>query len=451
MKKKQGIIILSAFFIIISTILLINKPSYAALSPTTNYCPEEIYIKGSTETLSLVPNITLPKNLNITNTSGTSLENTAITYSRDTILADSKYEKDYESAFGYFIPTFTSNPTENRYYQQLFAWWVDDIWNEDDYNLTKEEKDTIKESENGKKLVEKIEEYQKYNDWTYSEDAYSTPLTLDEIDTSKITYTVTNDYIETSLITPDCTKGYSYLFTNYQVEVPSQVIVVDKNGKEQKEFARGEGFKLRIPISSIKNNQASFQATIIGKSTFDIWGSYYLEGEEPTPVSTENSRIAVVSSPQILVNCGKQEELEGFEELSFNYTEEVGNLEIQVIDAETKENLIDAEIVIYDQAGNIVYRYKTTESKINVTLPVGTYTIKQIVTPPNYQARETTITLDVTKDQKAVAVLENVQLISVPNTLKTTTTITMIGIIVVLVGVAIILSIITKRKKLQKM
>ena len=445
MKKKQGIIILSAFFIIISTILLINKPSYAAVSPGTNYCPEEIFVKASTETLSLVPNITLPKNLNITNTSGTSLENTAITYSRDTTLADSKYVKSYEGVLD-IIPTFTSNPTENRYYQQLFAWWVDDIWNEDDYNLTKEEKDTIKESENGKKLVEKIEEYQKYNDWTYSEDAYSTPLTLDEIDTSKITYTVTNDYIETSLITPDCTKGYSYLFTNYQVEVPSQVIVVDKNGKEQKEFARGEGFKLRIPISSIKNNQASFQATIIGKSTFDIWGEYYLEES-----STHSTRGVVIYSSLILVNCGKQEELAEFEELSFNYTEEVGNLEIQVIDAETKENLIDAEIVIYDQAGNIVYRYKTTESKINVTLPVGTYTIKQIVTPPNYQARETTITLDVTKDQKAVAVLENVQLISVPNTLKTTTTITMIGIIVVLVGVAIILSIITKRKKLQKM
>ena len=443
MRKKQGIIILSAFFIIISTILLINKPSYAAGEPVTNYCPEEIYIKESTETLSLVPNITLPKNLNITNTSGTSLENTAITYSRDTILADSKYVKNYEGVLD-IIPTFTSNPTENRYYQQLFVWWIDDIRNEDDYNLTKEEKEAIKASENGKKLVEKIEEYQKYEDWTYSEDSYSTPLTLDEIDTSKITYTVTNDYIETSLITPDCTKDYSYMFTNYQVEVPSQVIVVDKNGKEQKEFVRGEGFKLRIPISSIKNNQASFQATIIGKAVFDIWGSYYLEGEEPTPVSTENSRMAV-SSPPILVNCGKQEELEGFEELSFNYTEEVGNLEIQVIDAETRKNLTAAEIVIYDQAGNIVYRYKTTESKINVTLPVGTYTIKQIVTPPNYQARETTITLDVTKDQKAVAVLENVQLISVPDTLKTTTTITITGIIIILLGTIIIIY--TKKMK----
>ena len=439
MRKKQGIIILSAFFIIIATILLINKPSYAV--DTSNYCPEEIFVKASTETLSLVPGITLPKNLNITNTSGTSLENTAITYTRNTKPTDSKYVKNYESAFGYLIPTFTSNPTENRYYQQLFAWWVDDIWNEDDYNLTKEEKEAIKVSENAKKLVEKIEEYQKYNDWTYSEDSYSTPKTIDKIDTSKITYTVTNDYIETSLITPDCTKDYSYLFTNYQVEVPAQVIVVDKNGKEQKEFARGEGFKLRIPISSIKNNQASFQATITGKSTFDIWGEY------DEDFSSQRSTRGLIKLSRVLVNCGKQEELGEFEELNFNYTEEVGNLEIQVIDAETRKNLMDAEIVIYDQAGKIIYRYKTTESKINVTLPVGTYTIKQIVTPPNYQARETTITLDVTKDQKAVAVLENVQLISVPDTLKTTTTITMIGITIALLGIVIIGTILLKKNK----
>ena len=143
-------LILSAFFIIIATILLINKPSYAAAGPVTNYCPEEIYIKASPETLSLVPNITLPKNLNITNTSGTSLENTAITYSRDTTLADSKYVKNYEGVLD-IIPTFTSNPTENSYYQQLFVWWIDDIRNEDDYNLTKEEKEAIKASENGKK------------------------------------------------------------------------------------------------------------------------------------------------------------------------------------------------------------------------------------------------------------------------------------------------------------
>ena len=70
--------------------------------------------------------------------------------------------------------------------------------------------------------------------------------------------------------------------------------------------------------------------------------------------------------------------------ITINYSKQVGNLNIKVIDAETKENLSNAEITIYDSFGNIVYRINTTSSEINVTLPVGDYTVKQTITPPNY-------------------------------------------------------------------
>ena len=132
-------------------------------------------------------------------------------------------------------------------------------------------------------------------------------------------------------------------------------------------------------------------------------------------------------------------------EQTLEFKQEVGTINLKVIDANTNKNLAGAEVAIFDENGNEVYRYKTKQSELNITLPVGTYTIKQIVTPPNYQARETTITLDVTKDQKAVAVLENVQLISVPDTLKTTTTITITGIIIILLGTIIIIY--TKKMK----
>ena len=62
-----------------------------------------------------------------------------------------------------------------------------------------------------------------------------------------------------------------------------------------------------------------------------------------------------------------------FEIIELNYTEQVGNLTIKVIDAATKENLSNAEIAIYDSLGNIVYRISTTNSEINVTLPIGDY------------------------------------------------------------------------------
>ena len=260
-------------------------------------------------------------------------------------------------------------------------------------------------------------------------------LTLEEINIKDITYYATNDYIETNLITPDCSKDYTYLFTDYEVKTTSPVTVVDENGKEKTSFQKGEGFKLRIPISEIKNNEINFQAEVIGKSIFDIWGDY------------SQKRDTRLTTTLYLINCGKSKIIDAFEPININYKIEVGTLNIKVIDAESKEELKDAEVVIYDKSGNIVYRYKTTGSTLNITLPVGEYTVKQIITPPNYQARVVEQKVTITENGETDAVLENIQLVEVPDTLKKTTTITILGIIVTLLGVAVIITIITKRKK----
>lgn len=104
-----------------------------------------------------------------------------------------------------------------------------------------------------------------------------------------------------------------------------------------------------------------------------------------------------------------------FRELDINYTEQVGNLNIKVIDAATRENISNAEIEVYDTEGNIVYRVNTTNSEINVTLPVGDYIVKQIVTPENYQPVIVQKRVSVTENETSVAVLENMKLIEVPD------------------------------------
>ena len=69
MKKKQGIIILSAFFIIISTILLINKPSYAI----AEICPLDTTITADATTTAYIQKgnnkIALPSNIDYINNS----------------------------------------------------------------------------------------------------------------------------------------------------------------------------------------------------------------------------------------------------------------------------------------------------------------------------------------------------------------------------------------------
>ena len=133
--------------------------------------------------------------------------------------------------------------------------------------------------------------------------------------------------------------------------------------------------------------------------------------------------------------------------MNINYNLEVGTLNIKVIDAESKEELKDAEVVIYDKSGNIVYRYKTTGDTLNITLPVGEYTVKQIITPPNYQARVVEQKVTITENGETDAVLENIQLIEVPDTGKTISNIIVFGTIITLIGISLILITFKKRKE----
>ncbi len=436
MKKKYNIIIVSFLVVIIATILFINKPSYATISPTTNYCPEEVIVTRSEDNLELIEGIPLPKSLEVKTPSGDILDNTALILPRNDDVYGRLGKKGYEGLTE--IPTFNNNKEENRYYQQLFLWWMKDIDSLRDIYLTKKEKEQIKNSSNGKVVAEKIEEFENFLAWNDSL-TEEPKLTLEEINTKDITYYATNDYIETNLITPNCSKDYTFIFTDYEVKTTSPVIVVDEKGKEKTSFQKGEGFKLRIPISEIKNNEINFQAEIIGKSTFDIWSQYY----------TSEVVNRGTASNIYLINCGKSKSEDAFESININYSIEVGTLNIKVIDAESKKELKDAEVVIYGQAGNIVYRYKTTGSTLNITLPVGEYTVKQIITPPNYQARVVEQKVTITENGETDAVLENVQLIEVPDTNKTAGILPIIGLII-LIGGMLTITIMLKKMRYTK-
>ena len=159
MKKKYGITILSVLIIIISTILLINKQSYSIISGT-NYCPEEVIVTKSEDNLELIEGIPLPKSLEVKTPSGDILDNTALIIPRSDDAYGKLGKKGYEGLTE--IPTFNNNKEENRYYQQLFLWWMKDAYNQEDRYLTKKEKEQIKNSSNGKVVAEKIEEFENF-------------------------------------------------------------------------------------------------------------------------------------------------------------------------------------------------------------------------------------------------------------------------------------------------
>ena len=119
---------------------------------------------------------------------------------------------------------------------------------------------------------------------------------------------------------------------------------------------------------------------------------------------------------------------------------------MQVIDSSTGNNLSRAEVTIYDLKGNEVYKYETTDSELNITLPVGEYIVKQTVTPPNYEAQTIQMRVDVTEDGTVNAVLENAPLIDVPDTAMNSIIFVIIGGLIVIAGGLLLFTNLRKRK-----
>ena len=490
MKKEYTITIFSVLIIIVAAALLINKSSYAGVVIRPNICPEQIKVNVSKENLSLIKTnyttISLPKSINVKNSEESYLDKDTIQLMRNKNIYQLD-EKDLfsqgfsgSSSVASILPKFSKNKEENRYYTQLALWWLIDKTSgyEDEYNytlgseeplpietnenekydedgnykymnqLSALEKKAIKESPNGKKITKFIENVEQLmnsgqSSSTIIENDDSEQMgQLNPIDPAEISYHVTNDYIETELITPTAEDPYSLMFREYEVNVSSPITVVDENGKEKTTFDSLEGFRLRIPVSEIKENKINFKAEIIGKMKLDQWGGY---SEVYDPITM--TKRQAVNPNGILMNCGTYTSYQVFYPLELNYDVAVGNLNIKVIDAESKEELKDAEIVIYDATRREVYRYQTTGSELNITLPIGNYTVKQIVTPPNYQARVVEQKIEITENSNTIATLENIQLISVPDTMKKATIVTIIGVIIVAIGVAIIIITFPTKKK----
>ena len=406
--KKKRIVFLSIFIMVISITLTATK-NVSALT-TTNYCPTEVIIEQAGK-LEYIPGIKLPKYI-VKSLDGTLLNNSVVIVGKSAVIEDGQYSKGYEMQSN--IPKFSDNSEENSYYLRLFHEW---IMNE----LTEEEKELIQSSPNGKKIIDKAEEYINYVN------SDSNPV-LNDINTENITYTVTDNYIETSLIIPDCAKDYSYIFTDYQVNVPSSITVVDKEGNNTTEFQRGEGFKIRIPISEINDGNMNISAEIIGKSTLDILAPYIM-----------NPYVKGTVIDSLMINCNQSESILWPNAVNLNYIVQTGNLNINVIDTETKEKLSNATISIFDSLGNLVYQTTTTNNEINVTLPVGEYTVKQTTTPENYQPVTIEKKVTVIENQESEAILENIKLVEVPDLgQRVKGIVTMIGGITVIIGGSII-------------
>ena len=314
-------------------------------------------------------------------------------------------------------------PKEESYqdkYNIYRGWWYED---EDNYAyeyrwkylnaLSAGDKELLKNSKYGDKMLSYLDTWEDYVNWYLD----GQNVELDSITQNDISYYVTNDYVETKLITPKSTgKVYSDKFASYTVEVSSPMTVLDGNGNEKKEFKAGEGFKVRIPLSEIRDKTINYSIKVKGNFEFKELLIYSLITQEryEMPSDSQVYLYQLLSTSAVTRNCSTTKTLK--DDIELNFTQKVGDLNIKVIDTSTGNNLSKATVQIEDAKGNIVYRYETTEKDFNVTLPTGNYLVKQTVTPPNYEAITIQLRVSVEENGESSVVLENAPLVNVPDT-----------------------------------
>ena len=346
---------------------------------------------------------------------------------------DQIIETDVDTAYEdkYNIDEYTSD----SYYRQSYYWkYVN--------NLSAGDKTLLIDSEYGDKMLDYLNTWEDYVDWYL--DGFS--VELDSVIQEDISYHVTNDYIETNLITPTSTnKAYSDQFSRYVVTVSEPMIVVNQGGEEQTEFNAGESFRVRIPISEIENQILNYSIRVKGYFDFDTFTLYQTYAERYEMPSDEKMQLYYqLLSSAITESCKSTETME--DNILLEFTQRVGNLDVRVIDASTGDNLSSAEVAIYDSKSNEVYRYETTDDILHLTLPVGDYVIKQTVTPPNYEPTTIQMRVSVLANDTTEAVLENVPLVNVPDTAMNATIFIIIGGLIVAAGGIVLVANLRKKK-----
>ena len=196
------------------------------------------------------------------------------------------------------------NDSENYYYTQIAVWWyvdrtngfddntnykitdgtpsdvvedsADDKYDEYDNNLfinnlSVLDKQMLNRNAKGQEIKQLVDEAVA-NEGNYPQDTGAQDIIVDQ---NSITYNMTNNYVETSVIRP---TSSNVNFDTYTVQINNaigNVQIVDENNNplDPTAISAGTGFKLRVPISDVTSTNFKANLTIIGyfKDSYDAY------------------------------------------------------------------------------------------------------------------------------------------------------------------------------------
>lgn len=349
--KKIGIISCCLVAVLLVVGILINpKESYAA--GFLEQLPNSFYSGMTTENQHLISNISLPREFYGTSGNdrlsyiycmdhrlgmmGATAENPSLAHlyekgssvKSNFSLEGSGRSTTYNGLI-YILQndTITGDGATDYYITQLAVWWYLDKANgfSDDYNYTSYDLSSATQSEENK--YDDYGNYTLYNnlsaadkdiiatDTTYgqyvvrlvegavaNQDNYNENLGTQDItiDTSSITYTINNDYLETSVIRP--TSSNSSL-ESYSIKINNSIgnlEILDENNNpiSSNNISASEGFKLRVPINEVQTE--NFKANVTVTGNFSNFYDAYVYNPNPADhsgVQLQRALLGLIEKP----------------------------------------------------------------------------------------------------------------------------------------------------------
>lgn len=349
--KKIGIISCCLVAVLLVVGIFVNQnESYAA--GFLQQLPDSFYSGMTTEKQILISDISLPKEFYGTNGNerlsyiycmdhrlgmmGATPEKPELAHLyekgnsvKDTYSLDTSGRSATYNGLIYILQNdyITGDGAKDYYLTQLAVWWYLDRANgfDDEHNYTSYDLSSATTSEDGK--YDEYGNYALYNnlsaadkdaivaDTTYgqyvvnlvegavaNQNSYNEDLGSQDIiiDTNSITYTMHNDYLETSVIRPTSSNTS---FESYSVQINSSVgnvEMLDENGNpiSANNISATQGFKLRVPISEVQAENFKANITVTGyfSNLYDAY-VYNPNPKDHSGVELQRALLGLIERP----------------------------------------------------------------------------------------------------------------------------------------------------------
>ena len=268
--------------------------------------------------------------------------------------------------------------------------------------VSEENATSIKGLKVGKYILEEVKAPEGYV--TSNSKIYFDVTSSGEVKTETIKNDILSISINNKKVTVNANKGYSFTIYN-------------SDGTKVEE--------LTIKDSSVTSKELSN-------------GNYYLK-ETKTPDSVVlNSNLVYFT-------------IDDNKEMSINFTNDFTKVYISKKDMANSEEIEGASLTLTDKNGIVVKEWTSSKDPYYIErLPVGVYTLKEVVAPKGYVLNTSTVTFEVkeTGDIQTATMFNTKPLEDVPNTSKKTGIFYTVGTIITLIGVSILAIYFKKNKTL---